>query len=459
MKIALYSTTADTLTKEDASYPIGLGYLGAVLENDGHEVMVENYFNLPWKDVEVRITEELARYQPDIVGVSVLTMNRTSSFKTTQLAKSILPEVKVIAGGVHTAALYEGILSTYPVDAIVIGEGEMTVPELMRVMEGEIPITDVRGIAVKLDGKIHLTPARELIKELDTIPFPKHEYFKEYIEKTQKGHIMSTRGCPVGCQFCSTTQYWGKTFRARSPKNVLDEIEMLIKRFNVKHIMFMDDAFSLNQTRVIDICKGIIERGFNITWEASTRVTAVSEEMISWMVKAGCIHVALGIESGSARILKNIGKHITPAQIKKAFDILSQFKLGAGPYLMVGNPGETEETIAETKSLLNEITTEEIRSVGILQIYPQTKLYELAKENGMINDDFWLTDQPIPYYTAEHSLSTLKKFAISIILHSCKKKGLWGVIKFFFTMLRERPIKNMKIVLRYSHTIFHTLFR
>ncbi len=459
MKIALYSTSAERMTKQDLSYPLGLIYLAAVLERDGHKVMVNNYFNIPWRIAEARIAREIAIFEPDIVGVSMLTMNRISSFKTIQLIKKLFPNIKIIAGGVHVATLYESILQTYPVDLIVIGEGERTICELVRAIENKKSLSEVNGIAFQSGDKCIVTSHRELIKNLDEIPYPKHEYFREYIERSGKAHMMSTRGCPVGCQFCSTTQYWGKVFRSRSPINVVDEMSMLVQMFGVKHIMFMDDAFTLNPKRVIAICQEIIERGLKIEWDCSTRVTSVSEEMISWMVKAGCTHTALGVESGSPKILGAIGKKITPNKIKEAFGILERVGMSAGIYLMVGNPGETEKTITETKQLLREITTEEITSVAILQIYPQTELYKLAKEKGLIDDNYWLIENAVPYYTAEQSIATLEKFAYSIILSSHKKRGIWGVLRFCMKMLREQPQKCIKIGLRYPLVILRMLFK
>lgn len=430
-----------------------------------------NFFNEPHYSFKEKIIRILKDYKPDIVGFNCLSMNRTSTFKTAELVKEINPNSIVLLGGVHPTTLYEQILThKSAVDIIVLGEGEITIIELLKAIENRYPLETVAGIAFRKNSEIIRTEMRPFIKNLDTLPIPKHDAFSDYILSTKTAHMITSRGCPFGCTFCSVSYYWGRYNRACSPKRIVDEMEYLVKKYSVRHISFMDDVFTLNPKRTIKMCEEIINRGIKVSWDCATRVEVINEELVKWMAKANCVGVALGVESGSPKIISSIGKGISIEQIKKAFHLLREYGIDTGIFLMVGNPGENRYTIKETSNLVSElvkdyfrirngrqcgdnllegISLSDLRSVAALQLYPNTPVYELSKKQGFITDDYWLSEKPVPIYTYENPMEELEFFIFNIIFHAQKSRGFFKFIHFLFDFAK-RDIKHLlKMVLVY----------
>jgi len=225
--------------------------------------------------------------------------------------------------------------------------------------------------------------------------------------------IITSRGCPYNCQFCSTTLFWGKRWRFRSPKNIVDEIEYYYSNFGFKYFNFADDAFTIIPKRAIEICKEIINRNLEIYFDCTTRADTITDELVKWLKRAGCLFVALGVESGSKKILKTINKKISLSSVINAFKILKKNDLSAYPLLMVGNPGETDETIHKTILLMKIIKPYRV-SISKTTIFPGTELYNLARKQNFIDDSYWLTPKPPPLYTYENSFKTMQRWAFEI---------------------------------------------
>lgn len=443
----------------DKSYPpLGLGYIAAVLEKEGFDVKVMDLVDTPFESVAAIITRE----KPQIVGISCnLTDYRWGSFRLVQIAKAVNPKILVVLGGSHATHLYKQILKNFPVDAIVRFEGEQTFLDFAKAVQNDVYFKDVRGIAFAKDGQIILNEDRPPIDCLDCLPFPSYRFFdfEKYVHysspinfkekknsKIKSRNIMASRGCPFDCKYCSINRFWQRKCRLRSAINVVDEIEMLYKENGVTRFNFFDDAFTLNENRVVEICREIINRHLDIMWECVTRVDAVSAEMLSWMKKAGCKSISYGVESGSPIVLKAISKKQTPAQIINAFRLTHQAGIKAFILLMVGNPGETEDSVNETIKLLRIIKPDKIRTT-LTQVYPATGLYELCLKRGFINDDYWLSQKAAPVYVVENSVGQLKKWEskISFAYYMQEKKvlRLYEIIfyRYLFKNLREMLCK------------------
>lgn len=449
MKILFVGPTSEILYKRYGQYPLGLLYLASVLIKAGHKVLVKDYFAKPWGNSKKEIIEIIKKSPPDVVGINCVTRNRTSGFDLAKAVKKINPKIKIIMGGVHATAMHEQILLNFPVDVIVLGEGEITTPELVKAFEKNSPLKKIKGIAFKDKGKVISTGCREPIHNLDSIPFPKHELCEDAIKEAKTAYMITSRGCPFGCTFCSTSAYWGRKWRPRSAKNVLEEIEYIMKRFPyVKNIFFHDDTFFVDNKRVIDICEGIIKRGIKIKWACFGRVDRVSKEMLVKMKEAGCVSIDYGVESGSPKILKSIEKNITREQIKKTIEITNEVGMKYGTFLMVGNPGETRETVKETAEFIKTLKNLDIgESVARLEIYPNTKVYELAKKQGIIDDSFWLTDKKVPHYTFEHSEAELTEMMLYLTASGKLRKGLFNFLIFGIKFFLKEPRKATKYIL------------
>lgn len=297
----------------NSTYPLGITYLDSILTNKGYEVLTKDFAVWGEKQMIEEVNKLFLEFNPDVVGISVMTPTRTSTFKVVKMIKSINPKIKIVLGGIHSSLMYKQILENFPVDAIVIGEGEVTTPELINNLLSDKKISNIKGIAYKDKEKIILTPKRELIKDLDSLPFPNHAAFMN--PQRTNAFILSSRGCPFKCSFCCIHSITKRIYRKRSCENVIAEIEHIIKNFpNINRITFADDTLTLDEERIINICKEIIKRGINkkVKFLCMARIKPASEKMFGLMVKAGFIEIRFGIETGSAKMLKQIHKGITP---------------------------------------------------------------------------------------------------------------------------------------------------
>ncbi len=405
--------------------PLGLGYIASMLENEGYEVNIVDAYclNFSWQELD----EKIKRFSPDIIGITSLSDQRASCFQLIKLIKSIDPKIKVVLGGPHATLMYEQILQKFPVDAVVIGEGEITMVELIKAWQENRDIDEIMGIAFCKNQKIIKTLPREMILNLDTLLFPAYHLVNLTVYKGwhfidqifflmgkrppdyQQAAIITSRGCPGRCSFCSVRKIWGPTWRTRSPQNIVDEIELLYRKYNVDFFVFADDIFSVDQRRVMSICEEMLRRRIKIQWGFQTRVNFVSSQMLSLSAKAGCICILYGVESASENILKNVSKNIKLDDIIKAFEITKNTGIITGAFLMVGNIGENKRSIKETIKLL-KIIKPDIIIPQILMITPGTELFETAKSQNFINDNYWLSEIPLPYYTYEHDLYKLLRW-------------------------------------------------
>ena len=415
----------------DTIYPLGIAYLAAVLEKEGYEVDVLNLTYGNWEDAKEEVAKRIKKFDPDFFGISILSNSRISALKLISVVKEIKPDIPIFAGGVHTTFMYEQILNAFPVDIAVLGEGEITTIECLDAIIKKKSVNDfkaIKGIAFKHEGKIIKTELRERIRNLDDLPIPKHELFKEIIIKTKNAFIMSSRGCPFGCSFCPSSAFWGRCITKRSPENVVKEIMYLLKHFpTIEQISFEDDEFACDNNRTIGICNLLIKNNIKIKWTCLARVSSINEELIILMKKAGCIQITFGMESGSQRILDLLGKKVKIDELVKAYKLCKKYDIAAGVLTIVGLPGENKKSVNETIKTLRKMGA--VSEPAILIIYPGTEVYRLAKEKGLMTDEYWLGEGLCPLYTCEHPKWKLWLWAFKIGFVSHFYNGKWSDIK------------------------------
>lgn len=237
-----------------------------------------------------------------------------------------------------------------------------------------------------------------------------------------------------------------------SYKRVVDQIEHIINKYPwIETIILVDDTFTLDNKRVIDVCKEILKRGIKMNFNCEARIKPVSREMFYWMQKAGFIKVCFGIESGSEKILKSIHKNITKEDCFNTFRILKEFKkIEVVKYLMVGLPGETEDTVRETIEFVKKL--QRIKKMNFFYatpfwLYPGTEVYRDAVSKGFIDDDYWLTEKPCPIYTLEHSEEWLRKMSNKIAFETVLDQGLIYFLRLATKKILENPKYYLKRVL------------
>ncbi len=447
--IDVYLIYPAQLEKTPALYPpLGIGYIDAILKENGYSPKVIDLgFDPELKQIE-KIKEEGAIY-----GFSSTTAQFAFAKNVAEKIKKNDPDGKIIFGGAHATVVPEQVLEDENIDVAILGEGEYTFLELVQKIESGKPINDLKGIYYKENGRKIQTRERPFIENLDDLPFPEQgdfdveEYFK--LKGFRELSIITSRGCPGNCKFCQPTvrRMFGKKLRYRSARNVVDEIEDLIDKFRLDMLVISDDTFVSNKKRVEDICNEIIERDIQILWRVQTRV-GMKKETLKLMKKSGCFLVALGVESGSQEMLNCMGKGITIEKIKDTFKTCREVGILAHAFLMVGYPGETKETIQQTFDIIKDIKPLTTR-VAIATPYPGTYLYDLAKEQNLIyGDDILKYDHLFGMPTLNlENLSKEEVIAAREMLeaHTMKKERIKDLGRLFKDFIIVKKIIRMSI--------------
>jgi anaerobic magnesium-protoporphyrin IX monomethyl ester cyclase len=419
--------------------PLGLGYLAAVLEKNNYEVDVIDCQAMGTSFEEAKA--ELSKRQPDVVGLTSTTLTYKSALRIAQIAKEVCPNCLTLLGGVHVTFWDENALKECPqLDIVVRKEGEITMLELMQKLESGESFGDVLGITFRKGKEIVRTEDRPYIEDLDSLPFPAVHLFP--IEQFNKyGNIifpvMTSRGCVFWCEFCTAVRMFGRRYRMRSPKRVVDELEFLYKKYGEKQYTFYDDAFTVDQARTEEICNEILRRGLKIKWDCETRVDMVSPHLLKKMNEAGCIAVWYGVEAGSDKVRDAMGKGISTQQTLDAFKWTQEAGMIAVASLILGFPGETKETAWESINLLKKINPDEI-GIYIATPYPGTPMHDYVTKMGWLKiTDFNRYDTATPTFESPTmSMKELKEIhdkahqsfylRPTYVLRAFSKGGVYG---------------------------------
>lgn len=402
MKILLINPPIREWAKPNC-FPMGLGYIAAVLLDAGHEVEVLdlNALRLPREEAEKR----LAASDCDVMGVGgIVTTYRTVKWLC-ETFKKHHPDTPIMAGGSVSTSVPHVILGKTKADIAVISEGEITVVELVKALGEKTPLEAVAGIHFKdAAGNIVVNPKRAAIKNLDDVPLPAWDLFPMdvYLQNVSGGlnddkwnvgttaqyksmNLQGTRGCPYKCVYCYH-DFLGENYRMRSPRSIVNEIKALRDKFGVTFIDFNDDCFVINRKFVYEFCDLVLAEGLEVKWGIAGRVNIVDAEMFTRIKEAGCVSVAYGIESGSQKILDLMKKQVKVGQAAAALRLTEEFFGVNTCTVMIGMPGETRETAEETIAFCKN-TGLKPEAVFFVTAYPGTELYDYAMKKGLIPDE------------------------------------------------------------------------
>lgn len=393
-------------------YPLGLAYLSASLKKE-HEVRIYNYNGKEYDKSIKHFLESLRENKPDLVGVSFNSFNRSGAYQIIRNIKKIDKDIIVVLGGVHPSTLFWQIFQYFynHIDFVIQSEGESSLLKLCNALEFNSSYRNISGLAYKDDkGGFVANRVSEIIENLDDLPIPDFSYAEDEIKNKEIAYLITSRGCPVNCSFCSTSTFWGQKVRMNSPERIASEVEY-VKRLGAKRLFFHDDTFNLGIERTIALA-GILKK-MDVEYVVQCRVKPVSEEMVAALADSGCKHISWGVESLSDKMLDKINKKITKEEVKKAFDICARYtdRMTSSAYCCVGIPGETEETINETIEYMDKyIKSTHGPGTSILYILPGTKIHQELVKNGSFKERMWVTSGAVYYYTKEHSIRTLNKW-------------------------------------------------
>ena len=429
--------------------PLGISYIAAVLERAGHIVRLFDG-GLPgnmWNN----FIEDIKKFKPDVVGLSAMTAVINNAYKAASLIKKISKKVVTVVGGPHAMFAPRETLEECPdLDVVVKGEGEEISLNLINTLEKNGDLSEVKGIVWRNEDEIVSNPSAALIKDIDEIPFPAYHLWdmKRYAAKKNLpiGTMMTSRGCPYRCAYCSSSRIFGKVWRARSAKNVVEELKLLVGKYGRKYVAFLDDIFTLSKSRAMEIADRIKVEKMGIKWDCSSRVDRMDEELAQKLKSAGCLRIYLGFESGSQHTLSLINKRITLEQSRETAKMLKKMNFEIIGSFMMGIPGETREDIEATIDFAREVRPD-YAQFTILTPYPGTPVYEEAVNGNRLLTRDWdrygivSSVMKIPGFTAKELNALLRKAYIkfylspSFWLQQIKKKRMWffgRVFRAFF---------------------------
>jgi len=374
--------------------PLGLAYMASYAEKQGYKVKLQDFDAL---SLEVKdIIPQIIQFSPNVVGITCTTALMGKIIRIIELIKQVDKNIIVVVGGPHVCALPKETLKISKADIAVVGEGEETIIDILKYVNKKIKLEDIKGIVYKNKGKIIFNKPRELIEDLDKIPFPARHLLR--IDKYKAPfhlsaseekfcNLIATRGCPYHCIFCGQSIVFKNKVRKRSVKNVVDEIEFLIKKYDVKTFFFEDSTFVVYTDFVEGVCKEIINRNLKIKWGCNGRVNLANKKLLQLMRKAGCMSVFYGVESGNQDILDRIKKATNLNQIKTSIMMTKKAGISVNASFILGLPGETKKTIEDTIRFAIALNPDFV-SFSLATPYPGTEFYHIALKEGYNLDDW-----------------------------------------------------------------------
>lgn len=393
--------------------PLGIGYIAAVLRDNGIDV---NILDASAEDMDFKeFSEEIKNRSPDIISISALTPTINKALETAKTAKEVLPNSIIVMGGYHPTFDFEETLKNDFVDIVIRGEGEYVLRDLVETIENNGDLREVRGIVFKEDDNIVLNPNADLIYDLDALPFPAFDLmpmdkYKLLDMDTHMATMITTRGCPMKCSFCSSAAMHGKKMRQRSVDNILAEIDFLREKYDINTIAFMDDTFTLKKSRLMEFCDKLKQKDYEIMWGCTARVDTLDEEVLKNMKESGCITVFMGVESVDQNQLDSMDKGITVPKIENAFKMSRKLGIRTIASVALGMPGDTKKIMNKTIKFVHKLKPN-YAIYSLSTPYPGTRFYKESFEKNLIKVKDWskyTLISPI-LETADCSLKDLRK--------------------------------------------------
>lgn len=394
--------------------PLNLAYIAAYMIKNGFNVKIVDYEIEPFSDKS--FFQLLKDYQAAVIGVSCMTPTIKNGALICRLAKQFDSSIKTVVGGVHASGLPIRTMEEFPsFDYLVYGEGEVTFHELCLRLQDSADASGIDGIVYRDNAEIIRNNPRELIEDLDSLPFPARSLLdfnmqaghsaRGFSNKISSMELFTSRGCPVGCTYCAIQVTFGNKVRFRKTSFLEEEIKQSVLEHKFDHVIIADDTFSLKEERAFQICD-ILSRTNIKSWSCDTRVNNVTKRLLFAMKESGCQKVAFGVESGSQRIIDLIGKKISIEQVKDAVHWAKEagIKHIEGNFIIGSDISETMEDIEMTKKLITSLPWTFV-SVTIIVPYPGTPIYKLMKEKKLLNVEAWedfVMFGKLPKWNTEH---------------------------------------------------------
>ena len=412
--------------------PNGLLYLASYLQQFKYTVIVKDLNCIPSDEILKLVKND--RFA--IVGISMLFYPRKEAYGLIKKIHALDKRIKIVVGGMHLSFFPTLLVNNLPIDAAVIGEGELTLKELADLwIRGQGELKDIHGIVTKTYGA---HKPRQPLEDIDRFPMPDYTQIRleHYdgcglmrarsngvingikIDDAKFANIITSRGCSGRCKFCNAYKLWRYKTRFRSAGNVLKEIRFLYRQ-GVRIFNFDDDSFGQDRAQALRICKAIVKSRLRIAWATIMQADDVDEELLSLMKRAGCYAISFGIESGSHKVLKHIGKRPTRKMAKTAIALTKAAGMTTIALIMIGNIGETDSTMNATIGFMKRLKADHYSSVGCVWALPGTKYYDILLKNNSTEINHWLRPQDgAPIFHDRFTARDLKRW------HHMMRKGM-----------------------------------
>jgi len=387
--------------------PLGILYIAAVLEADGHEVEVIDAWArcLSLEEVLALVLEGAW----DLVGFNTLTSNGEWVYRICKRIKEVQPETRILLGNVHASVYASFFLEQGCCDFVAHGEAEYIVRDLCRALERNTSVTDVGGLSLLVDGAPKRTGQGSVVQNLDELPIPSRHLVdmrlytsRNFVTKINADGayrvMLATRGCPFACTFCVVNA--DRNYRRRSPRLVVDEMELLVQEYDASFIEFLDPLFTVNKEHIIEVCKQIVDRRIQVEWQCEGHVNTVNEEVLRWMKRAGCRNMAFGIETASEETIKRVRKGSSPSKARAAVTMANNAGISAHGLFIIGFPGETPAQAQETVDFALSLPID-FAQFSILIPYPGSDIYRDLVAQGRLDQEA----------TAEERVSNWKRYS------------------------------------------------
>jgi radical SAM superfamily enzyme YgiQ (UPF0313 family) len=441
--------------------PVGLGYLASYIAKNlkGVEVKLVDC-NLE-RYSEENISTLIDTYRPSVVGLTVYTSFYNQALRLIKKIKSLNPDIKIVVGGPHPSGLPEDVLKNPEIDFVVLSEGEETFLELLQNINNPGNYSTIKGLVYRDGNGIRVNSLRENIRDLDSLPFPAWRFIPpdRYPNMPHGGiakrypvaPIVSSRGCPFNCSFCGSEAMWHRKWRVRSPKDVVDEIEFLVKNHGVREVHFEDDNFTLDKMRAIGICKEIMKRQLDVAWSCpnGVRVDAIDKGLLKIMKLSGCYSLGFGIESGDKKILERVNKRIDLDMVENAIRMAKEEGIKTTGFFIIGLPGETKETILNTISLSKRLPLDRAQ-FGLFAPLPGSSDYDLWIKEQKPRDIDW---DRFNFYNVIFKLDGLSDGDVKALQKKAFRE-FYLRPKVIFNMMKDMHFKEVVPIFKRLRSIF-----
>jgi len=403
--------------------PLGLAYLAAKLEQEGHEVSIMDAPALGLTSVGIcKLIEEKAY---DLIGVTMLTPMYIRSIEVVKTIKHAFPEITIVVGGPHPTIMpRDTLIENREIDFAVIGEGEVIFLNLVNALDKGGNTEDIPGIAYRKHDTVVINKPIEMIVNLDDLPIPARHLLPMHAyhmtkSRSQSGHAFTVsvaRGCPFNCAFCC--RIFGRRVRHHSVERIIEEIDILVNNYGAREINLEADTLTINKHFITSLCDGIVRSGLSkkITWTCESRIDTINEDILKKMKEAGCWQISYGVETGSQRLLDLIHKDISLEQIEKTFALTKTIGISIRAFFMLGIPTETRQESLKTISFAKNLDAR-WSQFTICTPFPGTELYDLVLKEGGLKSQSWAdykthggwTEGSLAYVPKGRSIEEMKR--------------------------------------------------